>query len=391
MFKKYLCIFFAILLSCNLVLAQRSKTKLPVKRWLSTAAAQYQSLIAQCPDSASYPRSVDGNGKTIFVKSKDWTSGFFAGNLWHLYLLTGNKKWIAPAKKWTESLDKEKYNGGTHDLGFMMYCSYGTGDLAQPSEAYKQVIIQSAKTLVTRYSDKVKAIKSWDFGKDKWQYPVIVDNLMNLELLLEATKLTGDSSFYHVAINHADTDLKYRFRPDNSTYHVLDFETETGKLRNRRTYQGYADSSCWSRGQAWAIHAFANMYEKTKLRRYLEASVKAADYFIAKTTEGDGIPAWDFNDPSVKVPKDASAAAVAASGLIMLSKYVPNKKSVYLKKAESMLKTLGSPAYLAKVGTNNFFLLKHSTGNWPAKSEIDQPLIYADYYFLEALYRHKNL
>lgn len=383
--------FMLILLSGNFAWGQRAKHKLPMLQWLNVASAQYQSLIAQCPDSASYPRSVDENGHTIFVKSKDWTSGFFAGNLWHLYLLTGDKAWIAPAKKWTLSLEKEKYNGGTHDLGFMLYCSYGTANLAQPSAAYKEVIIQSAKTLITRYNDRVKAIKSWDFGKDKWQYPVIVDNLMNLELLLEATKLTNDSTYYQVAIHHADTDLKYRFRPDHSTYHVLDFETATGKLRNKRTYQGYADSSCWSRGQAWAIHAFANMYEKTKLQRYLDASVNAANYFIAKTAKGDGIPAWDFNDPSANAPKDASAAAVAASGLIMLSKYVPSKKAAYLKKAETMLQTLGSPAYLAKKGSNNFFLLKHSTGNWPAKSEIDKPLIYADYYFLEALSRYKKL
>jgi len=360
---------------------------LPIDKVLRLAQQQYDAYITTHADSVRYPRSTNADGSLHETAAADWTSGFFPGCLWYLYRFTGHEQWKMAAGKWTRGLENEKDDKGTHDLGFMLYDSYGIGYAITKDPAYKKVLLQGARSLSTRFHPEVGAIRSWD--NPDFHYPVIIDNLMNLEFLFWASKASGDPSFRNIAIEHANTDLKYRFRPDNSSYHVLDFDASTGKLLRRMTHQGYADSSCWARGQAWGIYGYTVLYRETKDQRYLQRAIKTADYFIAQTDKiADHIPYWDFQAPDIpNAVRDASAAAVAASALIELSQYAGRK---YFTKAEEMLRSLCSESYLAQPGTNNCFLLKHSTGHKPHNSEIDVPIIYADYYLLEALWRYKD-
>ena len=291
----------------------------------------------------------------------------------------------------------------------MMYCSYGNAIRHIKSEAYKDILIQSAKSLIKRYNPKVGAIKSWNTKKswdgNTWYFPVIIDNMMNLELLFYASKVTGDPIYKNIAIKHAKTTLKNHFRPDYSSYHVVDYDTATGKVLHRQTNQGFSDNSQWARGQSWAIYGYTVMYRETKDKRFLDAAQKMADFYINHPNlPKDKIPYWDFNvnQPGYKpdwnydkskfsfVPRDASAAAVTASALMEFHKYLPDGKKYYDFAIQS-LHSLCSPEYLAKPGTNSYFILKHSTGSIPHGVEIDTPLMYADYYFLEALARYKNL
>ncbi|RYG29000.1 MAG: glucuronyl hydrolase, partial [Chitinophagaceae bacterium] len=332
------------------------------------------------------PRTVE-DGKLKLVASGDWTSGFFPGELWYLYEYTGNKKWKEKADSFTRLLEKEKFNAITHDMGFKIYCSFGNGLRLTNDAYYRDVIIQSAKTLSTRFNKTTGTIRSWDHHKEKWQFPVIIDNMMNLELLFAATKLTGDSSFYKIAVSHANTTMKNHFREDFSSYHVVDYDTLTGKVISKMTHQGYADESAWARGQAWALYGYTMCYRETRDPRYLAQAESVASYLLNNPAmPADAIPYWDFNDPGIPaVPRDASAAAIIASGLYELKKYSKHEKK-YNAFADKIMKNL-TKNYRSVIGDNKGFILIHSTGNKPAKSEIDAPINYADYYYLEALLR----
>lgn len=334
------------------------------------------------------PRTVE-KGKLVMVKSGDWTSGFFAAELWYFYEYTKDDKWLELARKYTEKLKKEQFNTGTHDLGFMMYCSFGNGYRLTGDTAYRSVIIQSAKSLSKRFNPVAGVIKSWDHQKDNWKFPVIIDNMMNLELLFEATKLTGDSSFYKIAVSHADQTLRNHFRPDYSSWHVLDYDTQTGKVNQRLTAQGYSDDSAWARGQAWALYGFTMCYRETRNEAYLNQAKAIAKLILNnKSTPADGIPYWDYNDPRIpNVSRDASAASITASALYELDAYAPGNK--YKKSADHILYNLNQ-SYTSKLGSNMGFILEHSTGHRPANSEVDVPINYADYYYLESLLRLKN-
>lgn len=336
------------------------------------------------------PRTVeDGNLKV--VASGDWTSGFFPGELWFLYEFTKDSKWRQKADSFTRLIEKEKLNAGTHDMGFKIYCSFGNAYRLTKDEYYKDVIIQSAKTLMTRFRPTTGLIRSWDHHKEKWQFPVIVDNMMNLELLFAATKFTGDSSFYKVAVSHANTTIKNHFRPDFSSYHVVDYDTLTGKVLSKVTHQGYADESEWARGQAWGLYGYTMCYRETKDPRYLEQAEHIAQYLLNNPAmPADGIPYWDFKDPGIPdVSRDASAAAVIASALYELSEYSKQSKQFHAF-ADKIVNNL-TKHYRSPIGENKGFLLLHSTGNKPANSEIDVPINYADYYYLEALLRKSGV
>jgi len=370
--------------------------KVNEKKQFKKAASQVNYMLSAIDSMRSSgaakelvaPRTVEKD-KLKLVKAQDWTSGFFSGELWYLYEFTGNKDWLAPARKFTASLESLQFFGGTHDLGFMVYCSYGNGYRLTGDTGYRSVIIQAAKTLCTRFNPVTGVIKSWDFNSNsKWKYPVIIDNMMNLELLFEATKLTGDSSFYKIAISHANTTIKNHYRPDHSSYHVIDYDPVTGAVRQKITAQGYSDSSAWARGQAWGMYGFTMCYRETKDPLYLQQALKAADYILSRLPP-DKIPYWDFDAPGIpNEPMDASAAAIAASALYELSTYTDKKN--YRKTADAILGKLCA-GYLSPANQNSGFILLHSTGHKPAKSEIDVPLIYADYYFLETLMRSKKL
>ncbi|MBE9600212.1 glycoside hydrolase family 88 protein [Pedobacter sp. MC2016-24] len=336
------------------------------------------------------PRTLE-NGKLKLVASKDWTSGFFPGELWFLYEYSGNKMWLEQARKFTAMIEQEQFNGKTHDMGFKVFCSVGTGYRITKDAHYREVIIQSAKTLATRFNPKTGVILSWDHSRDKWVNPVIIDNMMNLELLFEATKLTGDSSFYKIAVSHANTTMKNHFRPDFSSYHVVDYDPNTGAVLKKTTHQGYSDASAWARGQAWAVYGYTLCYRYTKNPAYLKQAENIAAYILNNPTmPADLVPFWDFNAPNIpNEPRDVSAAAVIASALYELSGYSANK-NLYVVKADKMLNSI-SAKYISAPGTDKGFILSHSTGSKPSDSEVDVPLSYADYYYLEALLRCKNL
>jgi unsaturated chondroitin disaccharide hydrolase len=379
------------LLCSHVVMAQ----KVDVKKAFAAAAKQTAVLIKNVdsarlvkPNQVS-PRTVE-KGQFKMVVSKDWTSGFFPAELWYFYQYTKDKKWLELAKKYTEDIKKEQFNRGTHDLGFMIYCPFGNGYKLTGDTAYKSVIIQAARSLSTRFNKTAGVLKSWDHNVDKWKYPVIIDNMMNLELLFEATKMTGDSSFYKIAVSHADHTIKNHFREDFSSYHVVDYDTTTaGNILQKITAQGYANESAWARGQAWALYGYTLCFSATKDKNYLAQADGIAGFIINhKNTPEDGIPYWDYNDPEIpNVSRDASAAAITASALYELAKYSSNGKK-YKLTADRILYSL-STKYTNKKGDNYGFILDHSTGHRPAKSEIDVPINYADYYYLEALLRSK--
>ncbi|WP_036691949.1 glycoside hydrolase family 88 protein [Pedobacter glucosidilyticus] len=408
--KKIFFLFF--FLSLNKFSFTQGLKNIDINRMLTVANIQYKNVLKVSQDLTKYPRTQDKNGSLKYVNINDWTGGFWAGNLWYMYELTKDTYWKDQAVKWTESLNKNQFNTSHHDLGFMMYCSYGKAYKRTLSPNYKDVLIQSAKSLKSRFNTRVGSIESWNSrmswdGKTLWDYPVIIDNLMNLELLFFASKETGDNSYKDIAIKHAETALKNHIRPDFSSYHVINYDTISGKVLHRETCQGYADNSTWARGQAWGIYGYTMIYRETKDRKFLDAAIGLSDFFLKhKNLPKDYIPYWDFNvgeegyDPKFKyntsvykeIPRDASAAAIVSSALLELCNYVPLKKKViYLEAAEKILKSLSTSRYLARPGTNGGFLLKHSTGSFPHNKEVDVPLVYADYYYLEALIRYKNL
>ena len=375
----------------------------------STAVQQYNTLLDSANVQMKYPRS-SKNGYLTYVTIEEWTGGFWPGALWYVYEFTQDPKWKDAATKWTESLESNQFNTKHHDIGFMMYNSYGNAYRLTKNEKYKAILVQSAKSLCKRYNDKVGAIKSWNDkpsldGKDTMRYPVIIDNMMNLELLFFASKITGDTTYKHIAIKHAEKTMQNHLRPDFSSYHVINYDTITGKALQKETNQGFAHNSTWTRGQAWGVYGFTMTYRETGDKRFLNTAIKMADFFINnKNLSSDKIPNWDFNvnqvgyNPPVTaqainltyIPKDASAAAILASALLELSSYAGTKGATYKLVANQILTSLSSNNYLATPGTNNGFVLMHCSGNANRLSEVDKPIMYGDYYFLEALLREKG-
>jgi unsaturated chondroitin disaccharide hydrolase len=382
-----------IFLALNIYLSAFSKDNITaeafVNEQMKTVEQQYIQMAQKLNDSIKPPRT-SINGTVKCVQTADWTSGFFGGSLWYLYEYSKKQAFLEAAKKWTSVLEKEQFNTSTHDLGFMLYCSYGNGYRLTGNPQCKDVLLQGAKSLSKRFNPHVGLIKSWDFRTDM-TYPVIIDNMMNLEYLFWATSVSGDSSFYKIAVSHADSTLKNHYRPDYSCYHVVDYDSVSGKVLQKKTHQGAFDGSSWARGQAWGLYGYTLMYRETKNRKYLDQAINIANYILSKQPV-DTVVYWDYNVfQNDTEQKDASASAITSSALFELCNYVNDDMGIkYYKAAEAILKCLSSPTYFAKTGENANFILKHSVGNKPAKSEIDVPLIYADYYYIEALLRYKK-
>jgi rhamnogalacturonyl hydrolase YesR len=386
--KKYIAI---LTLLCFSSAAQQASLISKIESQMDYALRESSRVASRNSDKVS-PRTVRRDS-LILVASKDWCSGFFPGGLWYLYELTGNKKWAAQAENYTLPLEKEKMNAGTHDMGFKMYTSFGNGLRLTNNSNYRDILIQSARTNIKRFNPTTGVIRSWDHSRDKWDNPVIIDNMMNLELLFWAFKETKDSAFYKVAVSHANTTMKNHFRPDFSSYHVLDYDVKTGAVVKKNTHQGYAHASAWARGQAWALYGYAVCYRETGKKQYLNLAENIAQYILNHPRlPSDLVPYWDFDDPKIPhVPRDASAAAITASALYELANLQPYKKTYYQGFADKILASLSSTDYLAPVASSTHgFLLNHSTGGLPNGFEIDAPIVYADYYFLEALVRQKN-
>ncbi len=348
-----------------------------------------QTVRQMSGDSIMYPRSIPIDGKWKTIPIEDWTSGFFPGILWNVSELTGDAALRSSAARWTEGLTPIQYYSGSHDIGFMVYSSFGNGFQFTKNESYKEVLIQTARTLTSRYRPAVGCIKSWD--NRVWPYPVIIDNMMNLELLFWASKNGGTQQMYDIAFSHAEKTMQNHFRSDWSTYHVLSYDTTDGHVNWKGTVQGYSDSSCWSRGQAWAIYGFAMSYRFTRDERFLATAQHAADYFIGHLP-GDKIPYWDFQAPGIpNEPRDVSAAAIAASAMFELSGFVKDAglQKKYYTAAVSILDALMRKPYFAE-GSKESCILQYGVGNKPAGREVETSLIYGDYYFIEAIMRFKK-
>lgn len=405
---KRIIFTFTLLMLVSIGASAQSKF---IKDAVANAEKQVALMVAQIDtfpaNKIPSPRTLSSDRtRTAFTSLYDWTSGFFPGSLWYLYELTGEQKWKASAVKYTECMEHIKKYTGNHDIGFMMFCSYGNAKRLADKPEYKDILITSARSLLTRYRPGAGIIQSWNSRKNVgWDCPVIIDNMMNLELLFEATQMSGDSSFWKVAVSHADQTIKNHYRDDMSSYHVVDYDTLTGAIRGRYTSQGYADESAWSRGQAWGLYGYTLCYRYTGDKKYLDQAEKITSYiFNHKNLPSDLIPYWDYDAPTNPAdgtypvlptgnvePRDASAAAVTASALYELSTYSQKNEKKYKKLADKILTSLSSAAYRAPIGENGNFILMHSTGSIPHKSEIDMPLVYADYYFLEALKRKADL
>lgn len=358
-------------------------------RALDKSVAQVKLAANQYQPGAN-PRSIEPDGSVRIAGIKDWTCGFFPGTVWYAYEISKDKELESKAEKLTEALEPIKNFTHTHDLGFMLYCSFGNGYRLTKNEKYKEVILKGCESLSSRFNPNVGAIRSWDFGP--WQYPVIVDNMMNLEMLMWASNNGGDKKFRDICVSHANKTINNHFREDYSSYHVVSYDTITGKMISQGTYQGYADESAWSRGQGWGLYGYTYMYSQTKDPKYLEQAKHIAKFIMSHPrTPKDKVPYWDYDAPNIPdAPRDASAAGVIASALLDLSQLVEDGQN-YFDYAEVLLKSLSTEQYLAEPGTNALFVLKHSVGALPKSSEIDVPLNYADYYYLDAMVKYAKL
>lgn len=375
-----------LIAACN---SGRQLSSNQFKNEFSNAASQYKLMAGLLPEGR-FPKTFE-KGALVTSGSGWWCSGFYPGSLFYIWQQTGDTAIYNEMMRALQLLKKEQYNTNTHDIGFMMYCSFGNLEKVKPSAELENILMNSAKSLITRFNPITGVIRSWNSKND--DYLVIIDNMMNLELLMWATRHSGDSVYAKVAITHADNTIKNHFRNDYSSFHVLNYDAATGAVKQKRTAQGAHDTSAWARGQAWGLYGFTVMYRETKNKKYLEQANHIAQFILTHPRlPADKIPYWDFDAPGIpQAPRDASAAAIMASALLELSHYNDGpQRREYRSAAAQMLKALSGPAYKAAAGTNGGFILQHGVGHLPDKSEVDVPLTYADYYYLEALIRDKN-
>ena len=349
------------------------------------------------------PRTLNPDSTMLTSGIDWWCSGFFPGTLWNIYRYSGNDTVLRAAREETAKLLPILHGVTDHDIGFQVNCSFGEGFRFTSDPDYKRMMLNAADTLAARFNPVVGCIKSWNIDEGHNFY-VIIDNMMNLELLMEASRLSGDERYKDVAVRHASTTARNHIRPDFSSFHWVIYNDSTGHVETRKTGQGYADNSTWARGEAWALYGYTMMASGTNNKKFLSLAENIARWVLDRLP-ADGVPYWDYTaaeqlksgDATVdrlkagevdgRILRDASAAAVTASALLTLSTLTTDKElaSDAVDAARRSLHTLASPEYLAEPGTNGGFLLKHSVGNYPGNNEVDVPLTYADYYFLEAI------
>lgn len=395
--KSFFFLSLVLIISCN---SNKKKTTKPTteisqfepSKVLDLNISKIKNTSQTIKDSATFPRHIPKNKQHWEFKGyKDWCSGFWPGVLWYSYEHSGDPFLKEQAEKFTLPIKNIAFTPAqNHDIGFMIYCSFGNGYRITGNEEYKRVLLAAADTLATLYNPKVGSILSWPSQK-QYSHNTIIDNMMNLELLFWATKNGGNKKLYDIAESHATVTMNNLIRDDGSLFHVGCFNEETGEFIEGKTHQGYADNSMWARGQTWGIYGFSMAYRETGNQEFLKSAIILANHFLKRLPE-DGIPYWDFDDPKIpNAPKDASAAAVAACGLFELATMTKDVllKQKYNDAAISFLEKLSSDKYLS--GNTNQALLLHSTGHLPKNSEVDVPIIYADYYYMEALMRLKKL
>jgi hypothetical protein len=395
-FKSLLLSMLLMSFICENVVAQQGSRNDLMKNLITEnyalAESQYTLMMKSVP-SGKLPQSYDATKNQLLSREITWwCTGFYPGSLLYIYEQTKSETIKAEALRALKVIEPNQYYTGNHDLGFMMYCSYGNAYRLFKDEQYKQIIFNAAASLATRYRPTMKSIQSWN----KNQYfncPVIIDNMMNLEMLNWVSQNGGDAKYQEIAVTHSNTSMKEFYRPDYSSFHVVDFDEKTGKVLRKTTHQGAANTSAWSRGQAWGLYGYITMYRATKNIAYLNHAKKIAAFYLNHPNlPADKVPYWDFDAGQQPIAKrDASAAAITASALMELAQYSTGaEKERYINDGVKMIQSLSNETYRAKQGENGGFLIKHAVGALTLNSEIDVPLVYADYYFLEALKRYKD-
>ena len=389
---KRTCIFLLLLLAQQFAFSQQ-KMKVLIDEQMKFAVEQYKVLAAKTPEN-KMPRTFQQQANKLVLSDVEWwTSGFYPGTLWYIYEYSKDATIRKEAEARLRLQKKVQHFTGNHDVGFMIFCSFGNAYRITGDTAYRTPIHNAAEALSTRYKPAMKAIQSWNTSK-RFNAPVIIDNMMNLELLSWVTRDGGAKKYWDIAVNHANTTLANHFRPDNSCYHVVDYDLNSGMPAQKKTWQGLNDQSAWSRGQGWALYGYTMMYRFTRDKKYLEQAKKVAGFILNHPNlPADKIPYWDFDAPASDTTlRDASAGALMASALLELGQFTKgNERRKFVAAAETMIRSLADTnVYRAALGTNGGFLLKHSVGALPFKEEVDVPLTYADYYFIEALLRYKK-
>jgi hypothetical protein len=393
----YFLIIAGIITGCNQSKPKQDSLKTVVERTLEFSKQQSLEMAKSLANTpGKLPKSIDKNGNLETSNSSWWTSGFFPGQLWYLYEFSNDDTLKYWAEEFTNRVADQQYTTNNHDVGFIIFCSFGNGYRITGNESYLPVINNAANSLSTRFDHTTGCIRSWDRGdwNKQWQFAVIIDNMMNLELLTWASEMFENKPFDDIAKAHATTTLKNHFRPDGSSFHVISYDTITGQAELKHTHQGYSHESAWARGQAWGLYGYTMMFRETGDSAYLFQAEKIAEYIINHPNlPDDKIPYWDFNAPDIpNAFRDVSAGAIICSALLELQEFVDIEKAEkYITVADKQLTALCSPQYLAEKGSNSNFLLRHSVGNMPRGTEVDAPLTYADYYFVEAMMRYLSV
>jgi unsaturated chondroitin disaccharide hydrolase len=371
-----------------------------VERCVLATAHKLAAYDAAQADKTAYPNEAKG-ARWSTVAAKDWVSGFYPGSLWYVYEFARRRHWPDQegwrqrADTWTTGLTAEQLTTTNHDLGFMLMDSFGQGFRLTGEPRYQSVVLQAAQSLAKRYRPEVGLIRSWGAIDDLKSYTVIIDNMMNLELLMWASSHGGRTQdgtaqdLRKIAINHADRAAREFFRPDHSTYHVVELDPRTGAVLRKHTAQGKADDSCWSRGQTWAIYGFAAMYEASGDRKYLEQSIQAAGFYLAHLP-ADHVPPSDFSSTLAGLEfKDSSAAAIACCAFFRISRLSddPAVQTRFRQAAIDTLRSLTRAPYFSDSPDKASALLYQARNYSPDANNrlTNTSLIWGDYYLLEAL------
>lgn len=328
------------------------------------------------------------DGQWTPVPGGGWVGGHWTGLIWLAYAHTGDPALQSAACEWSERLAPRQYDLGTHDLGFLFELSYILGAKLTGDDSFKAPALQASRSLIQRFNPRGQYIQAWRAldASPEWRGRAIIDTLMNLYMLYWTSQETGDPIFAQVATAHANTALKRQVRPDWSTAHVMDFNPDSGEFLKQDTHQGLSPTSCWSRGQAWGVHGFAETYRWTKDETYLNASRNLAEYMLRRNP-ANHVPFWDYDSPLIPNDvRDSSAGSILASGMLILAtlEQDPAKAQRWRSEAITMLEALWQQ--VSSRGTNEPSILIHATRSKPA-GMMDTGLIYGDYYFVEALTR----
>jgi len=400
--KKVSCVYWILIvvlcagLACSSetpekteVPVRKAEKNIPVDEIFTYAQKQLARSVELVGDADKYPFYAKDDGTWETMDSSWWSSGFFAGCLWLMYENTGDDIWKQHAEKWTTSMEKEQYVKADADIGYRIINSYGNAYRVTGDESYRKVLIESAKSLASRYSSKIGLVKAYDM--DQWKYPILIDHMMNVELMFIGTNVGGDPQWKEQAEQHGLNTIRTCIREDGSSVQVVDLDPNTGEVLSHDTLCGLSGDSAWSRGHGEGIYGMAIAYRETKNTAFVDAFKTLVDYYIANMP-ADYVPFWDFSDPNIpNTIRDSSAASMTADGLLEMCALLPDgpDKEKYFELAGNILESLCAN-YLT-TGTNRPGILDNASFQGPEVMGADTSLIFGDYNFLSALKKYKAL